>query len=146
MNAWWVEKHKREMRYQFVHTMHGYTKPYFVDETGRLFRDETGYRDHFDTIPMEIETNDSNFGYDLSKIYGSVVVDSSRARSAMLLYRIDGGEWQTLGQLDATSKSIYFSPMTRGRKIAYKITHNDAGEAPVINGITTYFSVEERRQ
>jgi hypothetical protein len=42
MNAWWTEEHKREIRFQFNHTMNGYTKPYFTDETGRLFRDETG--------------------------------------------------------------------------------------------------------
>jgi hypothetical protein len=69
MQGWWTEEHKREIRFQFTHTMNGYTKPYFTDETGRLFRDETGNLDNADPIPMEIEFGRNNLGTDQLKQY-----------------------------------------------------------------------------
>ena len=145
MNAFWPEYHTREMRFQFNHTMHGYTKPYFIDETGRLFRNETGNLDHADTIPFEVEIGDRNFGHDLSKTYDAVVVDANKSRLVQVQASVDDDEWINLGQLDRASNSLTFPRITAGRKVNYKFTHNDAGEAPSINGITTYYAVEERR-
>ena len=144
LNAFWPEYHRREIRYQFNHTMNGYRKPYFVDDTGRLFRDEIGNKDHFDTIPFEVTLGQNDFNNDLSKIYAGVVVDSESARTANASYSLDGGSFNGLGQLDDTSKEIKFPAHTNGRKIQYKFTHNDGGDAPAINGVSTFYSAEER--
>ena len=144
LNAWWPEFHKREIRFQRNHEMHGYTKPYFLDETGRVFRDETGKKDHNDTIPMEIELGENNFNSDLRKTYTSVAVDSIRARTAYISYALDGGEWHNLGQLDENNKVFTFPHNMVGTKINYLITHNDSGEGPIINGVSTYYSTDER--
>ena len=123
--------------------MHGYKKPYFLDDTGRLFRDETGFIDHTDTIPFELTIGDHDFNEDLSKTYNGVVVDSEKAQTAQLAYSVDGASYIGLGQLDATSKEFIFKHAARGRKINYKFTHNDAGEPPAINGLSTFHSAEE---
>lgn len=145
MNAWWTEEHKREIRFQFNHTMNGYTKPYFTDETGRLFRDETGNLDNNDTIPMEIEFGRNNFSTDQLKGYISVLADSENARGAIIQYSLDNGPFNTLGQLVDTSTKLSY-PTTRpqeGHDINYKIVHNDSGDAPAFNGLSTYFKINE---
>lgn len=146
LNGWWTEEHKREIRFQFNHTMNGYTKPYFTDETGRLFRDETGNTDNGDPIPLEIEMGRNNFGTDQTKRFLAVLVDSENARGAVLQYSIDGGVFNSLGQItDNVQKMIYpqGGQLLEGRDINYKIVHNDTGDPPIINGLTTYTNSAE---
>lgn len=146
LNAWWVEKHKREIRFQFNHTMSGYTKPYFTDDTGRLFRDETTNTDNGEPIPMEIEWGRNNFGTDQQKRFMSVLIDSENARGATLKYSIDNGSFITLCQIVDNVQRVTFpagGQSIEGRDINYKFTHNDAGEPPLINGITTYTTFAE---
>ena len=124
--------------------MNGYTKPYFQDDTGRVFRDETGFTDHGDPIPYEVELGNNNFNNDLHKNYIGAVVDAEAARTMQVMYSVDNGEWQRLGQVDEKVKEMTFPHNSRGRKIKYKFTHNDDGEPPKLNGISTFYSVEER--
>lgn len=146
LNSWWTEEHKREMRFQFIHTMHGYTKPYFTDDTGRLFRDETGNLDHIDTIPMLIEFGRNNFGTGQKKLYDSVLVDSEKARGGQLQYSIDGGRFDTLGEVKNNVEKLVFpqkNKLAEGRDINYRFTHNEPGDAPMLNGLTSYFNLTE---
>lgn len=146
MNCWWTEEHKREIRFQRMHSMHGYRKPYFTDETGRLFRDETGNLDNEDPIPMEVEIGRSNLGTDQIKRFMSVLVDSESAQGGSLQYSIDGGPFMTLGKIVDNVQKILFpqrGQLIEGRDIDFKIVHNEPGDPPVINGLTTYFTVSE---
>ena len=123
--------------------MHGYTKPYFLDETGRFFRDETGNLDHFDTIPMEIVIGRNNLGNELPKALAGVIVNSEKARGARITASVDNGEFLNLGELDRTNKRLDARNLPEVHDVNYKISHNSPGEAPIINGITTYFSQTE---
>lgn len=143
MNAWWIEEHKRNIRFQVNHSMHGLVKPYFLDDTGRFFRDETGDLDHQDTIPMEVEIGRNPFQTDLPKDYTGAIVTSTQARTAQLLYSINGGEFKNLGQLDNRVKVMKFQPGQQGNDINYKFTHNDPGERPIIDGPTTQYNERE---
>lgn len=147
LNGWWPEEHRREFRFQFNHTMNGYTKPYFTDETGRLFRDETGNVDHVDPIPMEVELGRSTFGSPQKKTYLSALVDSEKADGASLQYSIDGAPFETFKEAINNNISLVRFPqrgqLLEGRDINYKFVHNDVGEAPILNGITTYYSSTE---
>lgn len=146
MQAWWTEEHKREIRFQFTHTMNGYTKPYFTDETGRLFRDETGNKDHNDTIPMELELGRNNFGTDQLKNYISVLLDSENARGAILQYSLDNGPFYTLGQLTEPSTKLSFptnNQLKEGHDINYKLVDNTNGDPTAFNGLSTYFKIQE---
>lgn len=146
LNAWWPEEHKREIRFQRNYTMSGYTKPYFTDETGRLFRDETGNIDNADPIPMEIEFGRDNFNSDNIKKYIGVLVDSENARGALLKYSLDGGAFITLGQITNNIEKLTFpqgGQFVQARDINFKISHNDTGDPPVINGLTTYYGEVE---
>lgn len=146
MNAWWVERHKREIRFQFNHNMHGYTKPYFTDDTGRLFRDETGDLDNNDTIPLEIEFGRNNFGTDQVKNLTAVLVDSEKARGGTLQVSLDNKPFDTLGQTTNNIEKLVYErggQKPEARDVNYKFVHNDGGEAPVLNGLTSYYSMSE---
>jgi hypothetical protein len=126
--------------------MNGYTKPYFTDDTGRLFRDETTNLDNADTIPLEIEFGRNSFGTDQKKEYLAVLVDSENAMGAQLQYSLDGGRFETLGQLNNNVEKLTFpkrGQKVQGRDIDYKIVHNEPGAPAVINGLSTYFTVVE---
>lgn len=126
--------------------MNGYTKPYFTDETGRLFRDETGNTDNGDSIPMEIELGRDNLATDQRKKYHAVLIDSENARGALLQYSLDNGAFQTLGQATNNVELLTFPQRDQlkvSRDINFKIVHNDSGDPPIINGLTPYSSLEE---
>lgn len=146
LNAWWTEEHKREFRFQFNHTMNGYTKPYFTDELGNLFRDETGNLDHVDPIPMEIELGRDNSDTDQKKTYISVLADTENARGALLQYSIDGGAFRTLGQINTGVEKLVFpqsGQLIEGRDINYKLVHNETGNPAIFNGLSTYYNTTE---
>ena len=127
--------------------MNGYTKPYFTDELGNLFRDETTNLDHVDPIPMEVQLGRNNFNTDQIKKYLSVLVDSENARGALLQYSVDGGAFRTLGQVNNNVEKITFpsgGAIIEGRDIDFKLVHNEVGDPPVWNGITTYWILAER--
>ena len=124
--------------------MHGYNKSYFVDDTGHLFRDETGNLDWTDTIPMELELGRDNLASKNMKNYISAYFQSEQARTATVSYSIDGGNFKPLGQLEKYHKEFNFPVGQLGYDINFKIVHNDSGERPMINGPIVTFSNAER--
>lgn len=146
MNTWWLEEHKRDIRFQIIHTMHGYTKPYFTDETGRLFRDETGNLDNGESIPCELKLGRDQLRFMQRKAFVSCMFDSEQARGASIQHSIDGGEFRTLMQVHENIELKEFpqsGPQITGRDINYRIVHNDKGEPPIINGPTTFYNIVE---
>lgn len=144
MNILWPEYHKREFRDQFVHTMHGYTKPYFQDETGRLFRDETGDMDHQDTIPFEVEVGREDQGNRFKKRYTSIVIESENARGTQVAVSVEKAQYQDIGQITEDVQVLTLPGNLReGRDINVKFMHNDGGDRPVIDGLEYYYSAQE---
>lgn len=146
LNIWWTEEHNREIRFQFLHEMNGYRKPYFTDENGYLFRDETGFTDFGNPIPMQVEIGRTNCGTEQGKNFLAVQVDSENARTGTLQYAIDGGDWLTLGQISDPIQSMAFPQLPKqvsGRDINFRFVHNDYGDPPIFNGLIVYFSIVE---
>lgn len=120
--------------------MHGYKKPYFIDETGRLFRDETGNVDHFDTIPFDVELGRDNFGVTLKKNFHSYMADADQALGTQVFASIDNGNFNLVGQVTKTINEFMFPFGTEGHDINYRFTHNDISAPPIINSDVTYWS------
>jgi len=143
LNIWWPELHNREMRFQFIHTMNGFTKPYFTDENGNMFRDETGNTDAGLSIPMLVEFGRTNCGTEQQKIFDAVQIDSEKTRTGLFQYSLDGGNWQTLGQIDMDITTMVFPQkkpeLKTGHDINLRFTHNNSGDQPFVNGWTIYF-------
>lgn len=147
MNATWLEVHRREIRFQLEHDMTGYRKPYFLDDTGRFFRDEVGNKDHNDTIPMRIRFGRTNFGSEFAKHYEGAHIETEYGRTAQLKASIDNGDFNSLGQIKQDVEKIDFKKLNgsevHGRDINYEVTINSEGEPPAIDGLATYFSFTE---
>lgn len=148
INIWWYETHNREMRYQFMHSMNGYRKPYFTDENGYLFRDETGFTDAGLSIPMIIDTGRTNCGTEQEKAWGAIQVDSENSRGAIVQISLDGGDWHTYPgwQLTNNIETLNFpqrDALIKSRDIDVRLVHNDYGDPPAVNGFTIYFALAE---
>jgi hypothetical protein len=123
--------------------MNGYTKPYFTDENGYLFRDETGLTDAGNSIPMMLEFGRTNCGTEQAKIFESVLIDSERTRTGLMQYKLDGGNWETLGQITENIGELTFGLKTQkkiGHDINLRFTHNSSGDPPYFNGWEIYFN------
>lgn len=142
-NTWAPEYHKREFRQQILHAMNGYIKPYFIDETGRVFRDETGSLDHHDTIPFEVELGRSFDQTPLRKNLVGCLVHTENARGTQIMLSVDGGNFADVGQVTLPEQEFLFKPGTIGRDTNYKFVHNGPGDGPQIDGVITYSSAEE---
>jgi len=147
LDAWEFEVHRREIRQQLVHTMHGYTKPYFVDNWGNFFRDETGDTDNGETIPFELDFGRDTQGVsEYRKHYIALAFESEAARSARVFSSIGGGELQKVGQLTNRYETIKYQNDPKGFDNRIRILHNDPGERPIIDGPTIIYALEEARQ
>lgn len=142
-NTWAPEYHKREQRFQLLHTMNAYTKPYFLDEMGYLWRDETGNLDGPDTIPFEIELGRDNQGTNLKKNYVGLVISSEKARTAQVMMSLDKGNWRDVGQITEDVAEFRLPISTVARDINFRIVHNDSGDAPSVDGYSLYYSLDE---
>lgn len=123
--------------------MNGYTKPYFTDENGYLFRDETGLTDDGNSIPMMLEFGRTNCGTEQAKMFASVLIDSERTRAGLMQYKLDNKNWETLGQIVEEIGELTF-PAKDVRKLGHDVnlrfTHNNTGDPPFFNGWTIYFN------
>lgn len=146
LNIWWPEEHNREIRFQFLHVMNGYTKPYFTDENGYMFRDETGLTDAGLSIPMMVEFGRTNCGTEQNKVFAALQIDSERTRTGVIQYQLDGGVWLTLGQIKDDIETLNFpqrGQINTGHDINLRFMHNNSGDQPYVNGGTLYFNSYE---
>lgn len=146
LNIWWPELHTRETRFQFNHTMNGFTKPYFTDENGYLFRDETGLTDAGNSIPMMVEFGRTNCGTENAKTFASLLIDSERTRTGIMQYKLDNSNWETLGQITDEVGQLNFPAkdiVKLGHDINLRFTHNNTGDPPFFNGFTIYFNMKQ---
>lgn len=143
MNIWSVESHTRNQRFQFTWTVSNVRNPYFQDDTGLILKDETTNLDLTATIPWFVELGRDHFNFDELKSYQTVYVYSKAPRSVIVQYSLDAGEWFTLGELKEKVQKFVFPLNTEGHDINYRLSLNAIGEPPVIEGISTHYSVIE---
>jgi hypothetical protein len=116
--------------------MHGIEKSYFGDDTGRVYRDGTGQTDGGAPIQFLIETKRFNMQRpEETKTFRRVYVYSQRGQNATLSVSVDGGQFETLGQLDDRVTAIELGEK-RGRDIAFRVSQNNGGEAVVFLGLS----------
>lgn len=111
-----------------------------------MFRDETGQTDNGLSIPMMVEFGRTNCGTEQQKIFAAVQIDSERTRTGIMQYQLDGGDWETLGQIKYDIETLDFPQrghINTGHDINLRFMHNNAGDPPIFNGWTIYFNSYE---
>jgi hypothetical protein len=143
MNIWSVESHTRNQRFQFTWTVSNVRNPYFQDDTGLILKDEDGNLDLTATIPWFMETGRDNFNFDELKSYSSVFIYAAKPAGCLVQYQLEGEGWKTLGELRNTVQKFDFPLNSEGHDINYRLALNAPGEAPIIEGISTHYSILE---
>ena len=119
-----------------LYKMHGYEKVYIGDETGRVFRLDTGYSDNTKPIPFIIETKRFNQSLpEEVKTYRRAYVYTKNGQLANFSYSVDGKEWQTVGRLSKSLTPIDLHE-AKGNDISFRISQNDIGEGVSLIGIS----------
>lgn len=136
MNAWSQDTINRHIKSLSALKMHGYEKVYCGDDTGRVFRMDTGMSDHNKPIPFILETKRFNQNSPENvKTYRRAYVYTKNGMMANISYSVDGKEWVTVGRLNK-SLSVVNLGEARGNDIAFRISQNDIGEGVSILGLS----------
>jgi len=136
MNAWSQDTINRHIKSLSTLKMHGYEKVYCGDDTGRVFRMDTGMSDHNKPIPFILETKRFNQNSPENvKTYRRAYVYTKNGMMANISYSVDGKEWVTVGRLNK-SLSVVNLGEARGNDIAFRISQNDIGEGVSILGLS----------
>jgi len=112
----------------FLHKMHGIEKPYLGDDTGRIFRDDTGNTDNGKSIPFLIETKrlHQNLPEEI-KTYRKMYVYTKNGQNAVVSVSVDGKDFQVYGQCNKDFTVVYLKDV-KGKDISVRITQNDSGQ------------------
>ncbi len=134
-NTWAVDTLNRNLTTAFLHQMHGYEKIYFGDDTGRFYRDETGLDDNGFPIQFLIETKRFHLNLpEETKTFRRIYVYSQGGQQASFSVSYDGGEFETLGQLNKNVTSFDLGEK-RARDISFRVSQNNSGEPVVFLGV-----------
>lgn len=129
LNAWSIDKLDRNMKSMFLHKMHGLEKIYFGDETGRVFRGDTGNTDNGKSIPFLVETKRVHQDRpEERKKYRRLYVYTKNGQNAIASISLDGKDFTTVGQLNKNFTVIELGDR-EGNDISLRVTQNDKGEA-----------------
>lgn len=143
MNVWSTEWHTRNQRFHVIWTQSNVRNTYFLDDTGKFFKDDTGYLDDTATIPYYWATGPNNFGLDEGKSYETAYIYCKQPRSVQVYYSVDGSAPKLLGTCTETIQRFMFPRGVEGREIDYHFAHNAQGEGPIVEGVSTHYSMTE---
>lgn len=146
-----IESHAIGILMQGVDSVNGKKSPYFVSETGRLYKDEVADTDDDGVaIPFMVEIGRNNQGHEGEKKYDGVKVYSEKASGVKVFVAIEGGQHKRVGELTKSVEYIKFKEtgganvtLDRGTSSSLKFVASVKGESPIIEGAVTYFSIEE---
>ena len=116
--------------------MHGLEKPYFGDDTGRFYRDETGLTDNGKPIHFLIETKRYHLGLpEETKTMRRAYIHTQDGHQAIVTVIVDGKDTDIKAQLDKNITSVDLGDI-QGRDIAFRVTQNNGGEPVVYIGVS----------
>lgn len=148
-NNWAPETHKRNMLRHVVSDRDGSRKLYFLDNTGKLFKDDTGDLDDDDTIPYRLLYGRNNSGTISSKTYDGYYIIGHNLAGAKVRVYVDGKpdpiELKAVLLSDGYIQAKVGNKNVSGRDIKLEITHNGKGSPIVVEGYAAYLGAEENR-
>jgi hypothetical protein len=126
----------------------GENKPYFFSTDGYLYIDDTGNLDHTSAIPLEINIGRDQFGSEQLKKFDAMFIYSHDAAGMTIKASVGTGQAQTMGQIQEDEQYLKFpergeDALKRGTTLDIALYGASKGDPPYVQGIVTYFSVEE---
>lgn len=147
-NNWSIERLGVNVLMQTTDDYTGTEKPYFYSDDGYIYLDESSNLDNTSTIPLEIETGRDNFGTEQLKKYDSMLIYSEGAVNSSIKISVDGGRYQTVGNIQGPVQYIKFPERGPGQpplgtSVSCKILNANPGDPGKIEGIVWYYDIQE---
>jgi hypothetical protein len=147
-NNWARETHTRNYLQHVVSDKSGYKKLYFLDDTGKMFVDNTGNLDDTATIPFSVKYGRNNSGTIMSKTYSGWWVIGQNLAGLKANVTVNGQPTpieipvkvydNNYAELEVGNKTV------AGRDINLHLSHNGKGDPIAIEGYVPFLAAEER--
>jgi hypothetical protein len=117
---------------------------FFGTLTGEVFQLNTGMTYDGADIPVRIETKDYYLGYPaLFKLLQKVYVFTDHASGSVVIsYKLDEGDWQTLGVIAKPQQELIFPAASRCQRIKFRISESAQADRFAFEGFDLYFYPE----
>lgn len=144
-NNWARETHGRAMKRHMRSDFSGSMKLYFMDDTaGKLYQDEVGNTDDGTTIPMRVKFGRENFGTEQDKAMQGWYIYGTSVAGATVKATMTDQDPVEVGQLAGSiSRLVAPKELDNGRDVNMEITHHADTDPPEIEGIVTYYDLQE---
>jgi hypothetical protein len=116
---------------------------FFGDNGGSVYETDTGNTLNEEDISFLLETKDYYLGFpSLYKLFQKVQVFVDKVRACTIQFKVDDGNWETLGKVSKTQQELTFPAGTRGKRIKFRVTESSSGGRFTFEGLDIYFSPE----
>ena len=118
-------------------------KTYFGTKEGQVL--EWGGSNYDGQYPISflVETRDLYFSYPvLFKLFQKVIVLHNRGAGLTIQYKVDDGNWLTLGRVDQNNSELIFPYGTRGRRIKFRLFESSSTDTFELEGLDVHYTLE----
>lgn len=116
---------------------------FFGTTDGKVYQLDTGNSFNGTDIPFSLETKDYYLGYPaLYKLFQKIHVFVDGVRAITVQYKLDDGDWKSLGKVKKTQSELIFPAGARGKRIKFRILESSSGDRFAFEGFDLYFSIE----
>jgi hypothetical protein len=114
---------------------------FFGTTDGVVFQQDSGNSFDGTDIAFTLETKDYYLDYPaVFKLFQKVHVFVDGVRAITVQYKLDDGDWQTLGKVKNTQSELIFPAGQRGKRIKFRIIESSSGDRFSFEGLDIYFS------
>ncbi|MCK9370274.1 hypothetical protein M0R04_10240 [Candidatus Dojkabacteria bacterium] len=116
---------------------------FFGDDDGNVFQQDTTNSFSGTDISFTLETKDYYLGYPASfKLFQKVIVFVNGIKSCTIQFKLDDGDWKTLGKIKETQTELSFPSGSRGKRIKFRILESSSADRFVLEGLDIYCTPE----
>lgn len=119
------------------------TRVFFGTTDGVVYQQDNGNSFNGTDIPFSLETKDYYLGYPaVYKLFQKVHIFVDGVRAITVQYKLDDGDWKTLGKVKRTQSELIFPAGSRGKRIKFRILESSSGDRFSFEGFDVYFVPE----
>jgi hypothetical protein len=113
---------------------------YFGDKLGGVYHFDYGNTMDTKDIAFRLVTKDYYMGNpSIYKYLSKLVVYCDGGRQVTIQYKLDDGDWKTLGRLSDSITTLVFPSSTQCRKVKFRVIESSSGDAFNFEGFDIYF-------
>lgn len=116
---------------------------YYGDTLGGVYQFDSGNSFDGTAIPFIVETKDLYLNYPaIYKLFHKIHIFVNGRKGIQVQYKLDDGNWKTLGKVTKTQTELLFPSGARGKRIKLRFSESGTGDRFILEGYDLYFSAE----